>query len=81
MRAVLIRPARRTDLTVLEAALPTGFDRRHETRLQRQDTGRSTYLVVWDGEVPVASGEIRWQGCDAPDLNCIGLVTTSEVVE
>jgi GNAT superfamily N-acetyltransferase len=53
---------------VLEAALPTGFDRRHETRLQRQDTGLSTYLVVWDGEVPVGSGEIRWHGCDAPEV-------------
>jgi len=68
MRPVLIRPARRTDLTMLEATMPTGLDRRHETRLQRQDTGLSTYLIAWDDEVPIASSEIRWHGCDAPEV-------------
>ena len=65
---MLIRPARRSDLMVLEAAMPTGLDRRHETRLRRQDAGLSAYLVAWDGEVPIACGEIRWNGCDAPEV-------------
>ncbi len=48
--------------------MSTGLDRRHEARLHRQEAGLGTYLVAWDGERPVGCGEIRWRGCDAPEV-------------
>lgn len=56
MPTMQIRPARHADLAALETTMSTGLDRRHEARLRRQDAGLSTYLVAWDGELPVACG-------------------------
>jgi ribosomal protein S18 acetylase RimI-like enzyme len=65
-----VRPARRADLPALDAALPTGRNDVHAGFLARQDEGLATYLVAWDGEVPVGYGVLRWHvGVRDPELS------------
>ena len=63
------RAARESELTRLEAWQPTGLTRMHARRFGRQVDGRSTYMIAWaDRDQPVASCEIRWDGCAAPEV-------------
>ncbi|MBM7789923.1 GNAT family N-acetyltransferase [Tenggerimyces flavus] len=81
-----VTECRASDVEVLERVDSTGPNRWHEHKYQRQVAGLSTYLVAWDGDVPVGHGEIRWDGCasptvleavpDCPELN--GLVVYRE---
>ncbi len=48
--------------------MPTGRSRRHAVRVERQEAGLGTYLVAWSGGAPVGSGEVRWDGCSAPEV-------------
>jgi GNAT superfamily N-acetyltransferase len=48
--------------------MPSGLDRRHEHRFRRQEAGLGTYLVAWSDGDPVGKGEIRWDGCAAPEV-------------
>ncbi|WP_307174056.1 GNAT family N-acetyltransferase [Streptomyces africanus] len=36
----------------------------HARRFERQEQGRSTYLVAWVDARPVGHTELRWGGCD-----------------
>ena len=63
--AVQIRACQQEDAKQLERQ-----DRAQLQRLQRQQQGRSTFLIavcVPDG-VPVGMGEILWDGCAAPQV-------------
>ncbi|PAZ17266.1 GNAT family N-acetyltransferase [Streptomyces sp. SA15] len=40
----------------------------HARRFARQERGESTYLVAWLDGRPVGHAEMRWIGCDAPDV-------------
>jgi GNAT superfamily N-acetyltransferase len=68
MRDLDIRPCAAADVAALEAAMPSGLDRRHEQRFRRQECELGTYLVAWLDGVPVGKGEIRWDGCAAPEV-------------
>jgi GNAT superfamily N-acetyltransferase len=62
---VQIRACQQEDAKQLERQ-----DRAQPQRLQRQQQGRSTFLIavsVPDG-VPVGMGEILWDGCAAPEV-------------
>ncbi len=63
-----IRPCSAADVADLEAAMPSGLDRRHDHRFRRQADGLGTYLVAWSDGAPVGKGEIRWDGCAAPEV-------------
>jgi GNAT superfamily N-acetyltransferase len=63
--AVQIRACQHEDAKQLERQ-----GRAEPARFQRQQQGRSTFLIavtVPDG-VPVGMGEIRWDGCEAPEV-------------
>ncbi|MFI9384618.1 GNAT family N-acetyltransferase [Kutzneria sp. NPDC052558] len=67
---VTIRPCQEQDLVLLRAYIPTpGQPDRHDKRFERQQSGRSTFLIAWAGDLPVGAGEILWNGCDAPEIN------------
>ncbi|MFD9893370.1 GNAT family N-acetyltransferase [Amycolatopsis sp. NPDC059027] len=69
MTDVDIRECRADDVPLLETHLPSpGANRYHEARYRRQAENTSTFLVAWDGDRPVAVGEIRWNGCAAPEV-------------
>jgi GNAT superfamily N-acetyltransferase len=62
---VQIRACQHEDTKQLERQ-----NRAEPQRLQRQEQGRSTFLIavtIPDG-VPVGMGEIRWDGCAAPEV-------------
>jgi GNAT superfamily N-acetyltransferase len=65
-----IRECRAGDVEVLETSDPSpGLTRYHARRFERQEKGLSTYLIAWADGVPVGRCEIRWCGCDAPEVN------------
>lgn len=59
---VAIRPAEDADLVLLERHLATGTPEKHRERFARQQEGRVTYLVAWEGERPVGHVLIKWDG-------------------
>ncbi|MFF5976061.1 GNAT family N-acetyltransferase [Streptomyces sp. NPDC012769] len=67
-----IRPCRAEDLTPLDRHLPApGAPDRHPGRFARQEAGLGTYLIAWrDGE-PVGHGQVRWDGCAAPEVRAV----------
>lgn len=48
--------------------MPTGPNRRHALRFERQQRGLGTYLLAWSDGVVVGTGEVRWDGCAAPEV-------------
>lgn len=67
---VTIHACRERDLALLRAHIPTpGQPDRHDTRFERQQRGHSTFLIAWIDDLPVAAGEIFWNGCAAPEIN------------
>ncbi|WP_345469390.1 GNAT family N-acetyltransferase [Actinoallomurus oryzae] len=66
---VRIIVCREEDVDRLELRIPSpGENRLHARRFGRQQEGLSTYLVAWLNDVPVGSGEIRWGGCAAAEV-------------
>ncbi len=66
---MIIRECREDDLALLEHHNPSpGQTRRHEARFHRQQQGLSTLLTAWIDDIPVGSGEIRWRGCAAAEV-------------
>ena len=66
---MLIRECREADLALLERHYPSpGRTRFHAERYGRQREGTSTFLTAWLDEIPVGSGEIRWNGCRAGEV-------------
>jgi len=67
---VTIRACQERDLTLLRAHIPTpGQPDRHDTRFERQQRSHSTFLIAWIDDLPVAAGEILWNGCAAAEIN------------
>lgn len=60
---MLIRECRANDVDALERAAPTGPNRSHALKVERQRMGGCTYLVAWDRDVPLGHCEVLWQGC------------------
>ena len=65
---MVVGECRRDDVAALERQLPTGRNRYHDARYRRQCDGLSTYLVAWQGDVPVGAGEVLWQGPKEPEV-------------
>ncbi|MFB6624572.1 GNAT family N-acetyltransferase [Streptomyces sp. NPDC056374] len=64
-----IRPCRAADLPLLDRHLPApGAPTRHADRFARQEAGTGTYLLAWRDGVPVGHGQVRWDGCAAPEV-------------
>ncbi|MFE2014255.1 GNAT family N-acetyltransferase [Streptomyces sp. NPDC059491] len=72
MDHVEIRPCRAEDIAPLDRHLPTpGAPTRHADRFARQEAGHGTYLVAWRGGIPVGNGQVRWDGCAAPEVRAL----------
>jgi GNAT superfamily N-acetyltransferase len=60
---------RAEDLDVLQQFMPLySADGHHAARYARQAAGDSTYLVPWLDGRPVGHVEVRWTGCQAPEV-------------
>ncbi|KQX48021.1 acetyltransferase [Streptomyces sp. Root66D1] len=67
-----IRPCRAEDLALIDLHLPTpGAPARHAERFARQEAGHGTYLIAWRGGTPVGNGQVRWDGCAAPEVRAV----------
>ncbi|MFE0649787.1 GNAT family N-acetyltransferase [Streptomyces sp. NPDC059534] len=72
MDHVEIRPCRAEDIAPLDRHLPTpGAPTRHADRFARQETGHGTYLIAWRDGIPVGNGQVRWDGCAAPEVRAV----------
>ncbi|GAA1706463.1 hypothetical protein GCM10009765_64880 [Fodinicola feengrottensis] len=64
-----MRQCRAADVELLEKYHPgPGRTKVNEMRFGRQEQGVGTFLVAWLDDVPTGSGEIRWEGCEAPEV-------------
>ncbi|MER5967408.1 GNAT family N-acetyltransferase [Streptomyces sp. NPDC002057] len=64
-----IRPCRAEDVPLLDRWLPApGAPTRHADRFARQEAGTGTYLLAWRDGVPAGHGQVRWDGCAAPEV-------------
>lgn len=69
---VRIAECRAEDVALLDARLPSGQSTSfHARRFARQLAGGSSYLVAWAGGEPVGNGELRWEGCAAPEVRAV----------
>ncbi|HLS44415.1 MAG TPA: GNAT family N-acetyltransferase [Ornithinicoccus sp.] len=62
---VAVRVAVAADLPALDERWPTPGDV-HASHLAEQATGRATFLVAWDGDEPVGSAMVQWDGPVGP---------------
>ncbi|MFJ9580213.1 GNAT family N-acetyltransferase [Streptomyces sp. NPDC101191] len=64
-----IRPCRAEDIAPLDRHLPApGAPTRHADRFARQEAGQGTYLIAWRDGRPAGHGQVRWDGCAAPEV-------------
>ncbi|MDC0769680.1 GNAT family N-acetyltransferase [Streptomyces sp. HD] len=64
-----ITACRAEDIEVLDRFMPShSVDGDHAARFARQEAGRGTYLIPWLDGRPVGHGEVRWTGCEAPEV-------------
>ncbi|MGH3545561.1 MAG: GNAT family N-acetyltransferase [Mycobacteriales bacterium] len=61
-------PCRAGDVVLLEQWAPTGRAAYHAARFARQQQGTSSYLIAWLQGSPVGAAELKWEGCDAPQV-------------
>lgn len=61
-----IRPCTDEDLSVLRSRWATPGDV-HEAHHANQLSGHTTYLVAWQGQEPLGSGVLQWNGCIGPN--------------
>jgi GNAT superfamily N-acetyltransferase len=60
---------RAEDVVLLDECLPSGGATSfHAGRFTRQVAGSGTFLVAWVEGRPVGTGEVRWDGCAAPEV-------------
>jgi putative acetyltransferase len=59
---VIVREATQADLATLERFLPTGQAQVHASHLASAAEGRTSFLVAWEGERPLGTGVVRWDG-------------------
>ncbi len=72
MARMRIATCRAEDVALLDRHLPSpSATSYHAQRYAAQVAGRSTFLVVWVDDRPVATGEIRWDGCRAPEVRAV----------
>jgi hypothetical protein len=64
-----IAACRAEDVDELERFMPSNsVAGRHGARFARQEAGGSTYLIPWLDGRPVGHAEVRWNGCEAPEV-------------
>ncbi|MFF5789582.1 GNAT family N-acetyltransferase [Streptomyces sp. NPDC012693] len=64
-----IGPCRAEDVPLLDRHLPApGAPTRHADRFARQEAGSGTYLLARRDGVPLGHGQLRWDGCAAPEV-------------
>ncbi|NUP65406.1 MAG: GNAT family N-acetyltransferase [Nonomuraea sp.] len=64
-----ITVCRAADVALLDEYIPSpGATSFHARRFARQEAGDCTYLLAWLEGRPVGHTEMRWIGCDAPEV-------------
>lgn len=64
-----VAECRECDVEVLDRHLPSpGATSQHARRFARHRDRFGTFLVAWRGALPAGSCEVRWEGCEAPEV-------------
>ncbi|GAA2517237.1 GNAT family N-acetyltransferase [Streptomyces longisporus] len=64
-----ITVCRAADVVLLDEYMPSpGLTSFHARRFARQEAGDCTYLLAWLEGRPVGHTELRWIGCEAPEV-------------
>ncbi|MFJ4540261.1 GNAT family N-acetyltransferase [Streptomyces tibetensis] len=64
-----IAECRTEDIEALERHMPShSADGSHAARFARQRAGESSYLIPWREGSPVGHAEVRWTGCETPEV-------------
>ncbi|NUQ98086.1 MAG: GNAT family N-acetyltransferase [Streptomyces sp.] len=64
-----ITVCRAADVALLDRYIPSpGVTSFHAGRFARQEAGDCTYLLAWLEGRPVGHTEMRWIGCEAPEV-------------
>ncbi|RPF31968.1 GNAT family N-acetyltransferase [Streptomyces sp. TLI_185] len=64
-----ITVCRACDVALLDRHMPSpGVTSFHARRFARQEAGDCTYLIAWLEGRPVGHTEMRWIGCEAPEV-------------
>jgi GNAT superfamily N-acetyltransferase len=64
-----ITVCRAADVALLDQYMPSpGATSFHARRFARQEAGDCTYLLAWLEGRPVGHTEVRWIGCEAPEV-------------
>ncbi|MEU6217988.1 GNAT family N-acetyltransferase [Streptomyces sp. NPDC047022] len=64
-----ITVCRAADVVLLDRYIGSpGVASSHARRFGCQEAGEGTYLVAWAEGRPVGHAEVRWGGCDAPEV-------------
>lgn len=67
-----ISECREEDVALLDLHMPSpSAGSQHALRYARHLEGSSTFLVAWRDGRPVGSCEVRWDGCDAPEVRAV----------
>jgi len=60
---VVMRPAEKSDLELIESLLSHGDYTKHRRRIQDQEEGKVTYIFAWAwGRIPIGHIMIHWDG-------------------
>jgi GNAT superfamily N-acetyltransferase len=65
---VVVRPAARDSLLLLERHLPYGAPEKHAERFKYQEKGQVVYLVAWHEGTPVGHALLKWHGATEEHL-------------
>lgn len=64
-----ISECREEDVVLLDRHMPfLSCGAQHRSRFDRHRAGTTTLLVAWRDRLPVGSCEVRWDGCEAPEV-------------
>jgi len=67
-----ISECREDDVVQLDRYMPSpGAGPPHAVRFARHRDGDSTFLIAWRDDRPVGMCEVRWSGCEAPEVQAV----------
>jgi GNAT superfamily N-acetyltransferase len=65
---LVIKPADKDDLAVLDKYLPKKMVSFHADRIQEQEQGHILWLIIWLNNVPIGHAKVVWAGNDKKEI-------------
>ena len=64
IKKVGIRPAKRSDIKILNKYLPVNIPQFHEQKIKEQEKENNIWLIAWYNQIPIGHIQIRFNGCE-----------------